>query len=69
MYSLGKITGNTSSILITIFLLAVIIVTLPAIMTTTEYQSCLWSTPDQMNSTVADSSPNIQNIPIKNLHV
>ena len=61
MYSLRKIRGNTSSILITIFLLAVIIVTLPAIMTTTSTNR-VYGQLNQMNSTVADSSANIQNM-------
>ena len=69
MYSLRKIRGNTSSILITIFLLAVIIVTLPAIMTTTSTNRVYGQQPDQMNSTVADSSLNIQNIPLEKVHV
>jgi pimeloyl-ACP methyl ester carboxylesterase len=60
MYSPRKITGNISSILITIFLLAVIIVTLPAIMTTTSTNH-VYGQLNQMNSTVADSSANIQN--------
>jgi pimeloyl-ACP methyl ester carboxylesterase len=62
MYSPRKIRGNTSSILITIFLLAVIIVSLPAIMTTTSSTNRVYGQPDQMNSTVADSSANIQNM-------
>ena len=62
MYSFRKIRGNTSSILITIFLLAVIIVSLPAIMTTTSSTNRVYGQPDQMNSTVADSSANIQNM-------
>src|SRR5215212_4484129 len=70
MYSLRKIRRNTSSILITIFLLAVIIVTLPAIMTTfTSTNRVYGQQPDQMNSTVADSSANIQNIPLEKVHV
>ncbi|MCC2647211.1 MAG: bpoC 7 [Nitrososphaeraceae archaeon] len=66
MFSLRKITGNTSSVLITIFLLAVIIVTLPALITTTGTNR-VYGQPDQMNSTVADSSPNIQNIPVEKI--
>jgi hypothetical protein len=62
MYSPRKIRGNTSSILITIFLLAVIIVSLPAIMTTTSSTNRVYGQPDQMNSTIADSSANIQNM-------
>jgi pimeloyl-ACP methyl ester carboxylesterase len=62
MYSFRKIRGNTSSILITIFLLAVIIVSLPAVMTTiTSSTNRVYGQPNQMNSTVADSSANIQN--------
>ena len=67
MYSLRKIRGNTSSILITIFLLAVIIVTLPAIMTTTSSTNRVYGQPDQMNSTVADSSANIQNMTVEKI--
>jgi pimeloyl-ACP methyl ester carboxylesterase len=71
MYCLRKIRENTSSVLITIFLLAVIIVTLPAIMTTTitSTNRVYGQQPDQMNSTVADSSANIQNIPLEKVHV
>jgi pimeloyl-ACP methyl ester carboxylesterase len=57
---------NISSILITIFLLAVIIVTLPAIMTTTSTNH-VYGQVNQMNSTVADSSPNIQNMPVEKI--
>jgi pimeloyl-ACP methyl ester carboxylesterase len=63
MYSPRKIRGNTSSILITIFLLAVIIVTLPAIMTTTTSSTnrVYGQQADQMDLNTTDSSPNIQN--------
>ena len=66
MYSLRKIRTNTSSLLITIFLLAVIIVTLPAIMTPASTNR-VYGQLNQMNSTVADSSPNIQNIPLEKI--
>ena len=70
MYFLRKIRGNRSPILITIFLLAVI-VTLPAIMTTTNTTINLayGQQTDQMNSTIADSSANIQNMTEKIVHV
>ena len=67
MYSFRKIRGNTSSILITIFLLAVIIVSLPAIMTTTSSTNRVYGQPNQMNSTIADSSANIQNMTVENI--
>src|SRR5919206_604174 len=73
MYSPRKIRGNTSSILITIFLLAVIIVTLPAIMTTTTSSSSTnrvyGQQADQMDLNTTDSSPNIQNTSEKIVHV
>ena len=69
MYSFRKIRGNTSSILITIFLLAVIIVSLPAMMTTTSSTNRVYGQPNQMNSTVADSSANIQNMTENIVHV
>ena len=66
MYSLRKIIGNTSSILITIIFLAVII-TLSAIMTTSTNRA--YSQPNQMDLSVTDSSANIQKIPAKKIHV
>ena len=66
MYSFRKIRGNTSSILITIFLLAVIIVTLPAIMTTTTSTNRVYGQqPNQMDPTITDSSANIQNMTVE----
>jgi pimeloyl-ACP methyl ester carboxylesterase len=67
MYCLRKIRENTSSIPITILLLAVII-TLPAIMTTTTINR-VYGQPDQMDLNVTDSSPNIQNIPVEKVQV
>jgi pimeloyl-ACP methyl ester carboxylesterase len=67
MYSFRKIRGNTSSILIILTLLAVII-TLPAIMTTTTINR-VYGQPDQMDLNVTDSSPNIQNIPVEKVQV
>ena len=69
MYCLRKIRENTSSVLITIFLLVVIIVTLPAIMTTTTTTTnrVYGQQPNQMNSTVADSSANIQNMTVEKI--
>jgi pimeloyl-ACP methyl ester carboxylesterase len=65
-----KIRGNRSSILITIFLLAVIIVSLPAIMTTaTSTNRVYGQQPDQVDLNVTDSSPNIQNIPVQKVQV
>jgi pimeloyl-ACP methyl ester carboxylesterase len=66
MYSLRKIRGNTSSILLTIIFLAVII-TLSAIMATRTNGA--YSQPNQMDLNVTDSSANIQNIPAKKVHV
>jgi pimeloyl-ACP methyl ester carboxylesterase len=68
MYSLRKIRGNTSSVLITIFLLAVIIVTLPAIMTTASTNR-VYGQPDQMDLNTTDSSANIQNMTVQKVHV
>jgi pimeloyl-ACP methyl ester carboxylesterase len=68
MYSFRKIRGNTSSILIILTLLAVII-TLPAIMTTTTTINRVYGQPDQMDLNVTDSSPNIQNIPVEKVQV
>ena len=59
MYSLRKIRGNTSSTLIPIFLLAVIIVTLPAIMTTSSTNRVYGQQADQMDLNTTDSSANI----------
>jgi pimeloyl-ACP methyl ester carboxylesterase len=60
MYPMRKFRGNTSSILITIFLLAVII-TIPAIMTTTIANRVYGQQPDRMDLNITDSSVNIQN--------
>ena len=61
MSTLRKIRGNTSSILITIFLL-VVITSLPAILTTsTTINRAYGQQPNQMNLTVAESSADIQN--------
>jgi pimeloyl-ACP methyl ester carboxylesterase len=68
MYSFRKIRGNTSSILIILTLLAVII-TMPAIMTTTTTINRVYGQPDQMDLNVTDSSPNIQNIPVEKVQV
>src|SRR5919108_1085546 len=59
MYFLRKIRGNTSSILTTICLLAVII-TLPATMTTSTNRAYSQQ-PDRMDLNIADSAANIQN--------
>ena len=67
MYSLRKVRGNASSILITIFLL-VVITSLPAILTTTTNRAYSQQ-PNQMNSTVAESSADIQNTSEKIVHV
>jgi pimeloyl-ACP methyl ester carboxylesterase len=66
LYFLRKIRGNRSPILITILLLAVI-VTLPAIMTTTTNR--VYGQPDQVDLNVTDSSPNIQNIPVQKVQI
>jgi hypothetical protein len=61
MSTLRKIRGNTSSTLITIFLL-VVITSLPAILTTsTTINRAYGQQPNQMNLTGAESSANIQN--------
>jgi uncharacterized membrane protein len=60
MSTLRKIRGNTSSTLITIFLL-VVITSLPAIFTTTTINRVYGQQPNQMNLTGAESSANIQN--------
>ena len=60
LYPMRKFRGNTSSILITIFLLAVII-TIPAIMTTTIANRVYGQQPDRMDLNITDSSVNIQN--------
>jgi pimeloyl-ACP methyl ester carboxylesterase len=59
MYSLRKIRGNTSSILITIFLL-VVITSVPAILTIT-INRVYGQQPDRMDLNVTDSSASIQN--------
>ena len=60
MYCLRKRRGNTSSIVIAIFLLAVII-TLPTTMTTTSVNR-VYAQPDQMDLNITDSSAaNVQN--------
>jgi hypothetical protein len=65
-----KIRGNRSSILITIFLLAVIIVSLPTIMTTaTSTNRVYGQQPDQMDLNITDSSANIQNVTVKKVQV
>ncbi len=61
MYCLRKIRENTSSVLITIFLF-VLIITLPATMTTTSTNRVYGQQPDQMDLlNTTDSSANIQN--------
>lgn len=60
IYSLRKIRENTSSILITIFLF-VVIITLPATMTTTTINGVYGQQPDRMDLNITDSSANIQN--------
>jgi pimeloyl-ACP methyl ester carboxylesterase len=65
-----KIRGNRSSILITIFLLAVIIVTLPTTMTTaTSTNRVYGQQPDRMDLNITDSSANIQNVTVKKVQV
>jgi pimeloyl-ACP methyl ester carboxylesterase len=66
LHRVRKVRGSTSSILITIFLVTVII-TLPTIITSTANR--VYGQPDPMNLTVADSSPNIHNIPSKKVQV
>jgi alpha/beta hydrolase fold len=66
-----KIRENRSSILIPIFLLAVIIVTLPTTMTTaTSTNRVYGQQPDQMDLlNITDSSANIQNVTVKKVQV
>ena len=65
-----KIRGNEYSILITIFLLAVIIVTLPTTMTTATSTSRVYGQqPDSMDLNITDSSANIQNVTVKKVQV
>jgi pimeloyl-ACP methyl ester carboxylesterase len=60
---------NTSTVLITIFLF-VVIITLPATMTTTTINRVYGQQPDQMDLlNVTDSSPNIQNMTVQKVHV
>ena len=69
MYCLRKIRANTSTVLITIFLL-IVIITLPATMTTTTINRVYGQQPDQMDLlNVTDSSPNIQNMTVQKVHV
>jgi hypothetical protein len=69
MYSLRKSRENISSILITIFLLAVII-TPPVTMTTTTINRVYGQQPDQMDLlNITDSSANIQNTSEKKVQV
>ena len=65
MYPIRKIRGNTYSIPVTILLLAVI-VTLPAITTTTTNR-VYGQQPDRMDLDITDSSANIQNIPVEKI--
>ena len=61
MYCLRKIRENTSSVLITIFLL-VVIITLPTTMATTITINRVYGQqPDRMDLNITDSSANIQN--------
>ena len=62
MYCLRKIRENTSSVLITTFLL-VVIITLPTTMTTTTItiNRVYGQQPDRMDLNITDSSANIQN--------
>jgi len=63
MYSFRKISENTTSVLITIFLL-VVIITLPTTMTTTITINLAYGQqPDRMDLNITDASANIQNIP------
>ena len=67
MHTPRKIRGNTSLILITIFLLAVII-TLPTIMTNTTIANRVYGQqPDQMDLNITNSSANIQDIPVEKI--
>jgi pimeloyl-ACP methyl ester carboxylesterase len=69
MYFVRKYRGNASSILITIFLLAVII-TLPTTMRTTVIiNSAYGQQPDRMDLSITDSSANIQNTSEKIIQV
>ena len=60
LYCLRKIRGSISSVHIIIFLLAMIIVTLPAIMTTASTNR-VYGQPERMDLNITDSSANIQN--------
>src|SRR5215207_8635489 len=60
MQWLRKVRENTSKVLITLFLF-VLIITLPATMTTTTINRVYGQQPDQMDLNVTDSSANIQN--------
>jgi hypothetical protein len=64
LYSLRKTRGNISSVLIIIYLLVVI--ALPTTITTT---SQVYGQQNLMDTSVTDSSPNIQNIPVKKVQV
>jgi hypothetical protein len=71
MHYIRKIKGNTTSLLITIFLLVFIFLT-GTIVTSTNYfgttTNLAYGQPDQMNSNITDSI-NIQSIPAKKVHV
>jgi pimeloyl-ACP methyl ester carboxylesterase len=64
LYSLRKTRGKISSVFIIIYLL--IVIALPTTMTTI---GRVYGQPNLMDTSVTDSSPNIQNIPVKKVHV
>jgi pimeloyl-ACP methyl ester carboxylesterase len=69
MHSLRKIRGNTSLVLITIFLFVVIIILPTTTMTTTSINRVYGQQPNEVNLNVTDSSANIQNASEKIVHV
>jgi pimeloyl-ACP methyl ester carboxylesterase len=69
MHSLRKIKGNTSLVLITIFLFVVIIILPTTTMTTTSINRVYGQQPNEVNLNVTDSSANIQNASEKIVHV
>jgi pimeloyl-ACP methyl ester carboxylesterase len=69
MQWLRKVRENTSTVLITLFLF-VLIITLPATMTTTTINRVYGQQPDQMDLlNTTDSSANIQNMTVQKVHV
>src|ERR687889_2528845 len=73
MHYIRKIKGNTTSLLITIFLLVIIIPISTIVTTSTNYfgtttTNLAYGQPDQMNSNTTNFI-NVQNIPVKKVHV